>query len=116
MGGVFATRPMACGDTVEVIPVVIVDSWDVPSYGTTCGERNHVLNDYAFMGGCNATTSVVYHSVLAPSTTTRTNPIFPFSGLDLNGKVPPLLRGILTPSLLAWLLLLQLTLLRVRKC
>mmetsp|Transcript_4626 Transcript_4626/g.14989 ORF Transcript_4626/g.14989 Transcript_4626/m.14989 type:complete len:270 (-) Transcript_4626:114-923(-) len=48
--GVFAGRPLARGEAVEVAPALAVDSSEVPSYGSTCGELQHALSDYTFDG------------------------------------------------------------------
>lgn len=48
--GVFARRPIARGEVVEVAPTVVVEDAEVPSYGGTFGEFSHVFSDYTFDG------------------------------------------------------------------
>jgi len=48
--GVFARRPIAKGEVVEVAPTVVVEDNEVPSYGGTFGEFSHVFSDYTFDG------------------------------------------------------------------
>ena len=46
--GVFAARPIACGEVVEVAPVVLVADREVPTYKSTSGRFCHAFSDYTY--------------------------------------------------------------------